>query len=922
MSRPPLLRYAVAIGTVVLALLLSLWLRPLIEPNPFLLFLAAVAFSSWYSGLRPTLLAIALAILACSYFLLPPFFSLILGMREILRVMGFVVVSMLIVVLGEARQRATAEVRRQREWLHITLSSIGDAVIATDIQGRVTFINAVAETLTGWKQADAQGQALEQVFKIVNETTRETVESPVSKVIRSGTIAGLANHTILIARDGTETPIDDSGAPISDARGPIIGVVLVFRDITERKQADNALHESETRFRSVADSAPVLIWMSGIDTLCSFFNQTWLDFTGRALEQELGNGWTESIHPDDFQYCLDTYRSAFHQRQEFSMEYRLRRADGAYRWLLDTGVPRFAPDGSFAGYIGSCIDITERRQVEEALRASEQRYRDLANAMPLIIWTAGSDGAVNYYNQSWFEYTGTTITRTGGWGWPAVVHPDDRQRSLDRWNHSVQSGEPYEIEYRFRRADGRYRWHLGRALPIRDEYDRIVAWIGTATDIDDKKRAEDALHFLAGAGTLLASSLDYETTLASVIHLVVPRIADWCTIDILEEDGTLRLLALAHVDPEKVQWAQELRQQHPINPDASVGAPNVVRTGQSELYPVITDELLISVARDTEELNLLRAVGYRSAMVVPLMVRGQVLGVITFVAAESQRYYGPDDLELAEQLARRAAVSIDNARLYREAQDSLRARQVFLSIASHELKTPLTALMGYASLLQRRTAQNGVLTERDRRALRVIVNQATRLNRLISALLDLSRIETGQLSIERQVFDLYAMARHGVEEVQPALERHTVSINHLHEPLFVEGDELRMEQVLQNLLQNAIKYSPEGGAITVLVQREDDWACLSVTDQGIGIPTEALPKLFHRFYRAPNVEAEHVSGIGIGLFIVKEIVSLHGGEVAATSTEGKGSTFTIRLPLSKHLPVAQDRLAASGTDDNAVETRA
>ncbi len=252
------------------------------------------------------------------------------------------------------------------------------------------------------------------------------------------------------------------------------------------------------------------------------------------------------------------------------------------------------------------------------------------------------------------------------------------------------------------------------------------------------------------------------------------------------------------------------------------------------------------------------------------------------------------DRKLAE--AERARLLERERAARAEAQEAVRTRDVFLSVASHELKTPLTSLMGQAQLLHRRGLRDG-MRERDLRSITVIAEQASRLNKMILALLDVSRLETGQLSIERAPLDLAVLARRVVAEVQPTLEKHTVVYNGPDVPSIIEGDELRLEQVLQNLIQNAIKYSPTGGQVTVDVTQRGTTACIAVTDQGLGIPQEALPRLFGRFYRAGNVDARHIAGMGIGLFVVKEIVTLHGGTVEVESTEGRGSTFMVCLPV-------------------------
>ena len=258
---------------------------------------------------------------------------------------------------------------------------------------------------------------------------------------------------------------------------------------------------------------------------------------------------------------------------------------------------------------------------------------------------------------------------------------------------------------------------------------------------------------------------------------------------------------------------------------------------------------------------------------------------------------------LRAEIAERKRVEEERARLLVreqqarvEAESAVRLRDQFLSIASHELKTPLTTLLGNTQLLRRRVAREGGLSQRNQQALGVVEQQATRLKKLIEALLDISRIQNGQLTITHQRIDLNALAGRMVREVQPILRQHTIAFDGADAPLLIEGDELRLEQVLQNIIQNAVKYSPSGGMITVRAEAHNGHACVSVSDQGIGIPEKSLGHLFERFYRAENAEAQHISGMGVGLYLVKEIVGLHGGAIEVISTEGAGSTFTIRLP--------------------------
>ncbi len=282
--------------------------------------------------------------------------------------------------MARAVQSAQTALKASEERLAVTLHSIGDALLATDTEGRVTLMNPIAEQLTGWTFQEASQRHIGEIFRIENADTGAPAEIPVDKVIEQGIVVGLANHTVLVSRDEARYHIADSAAPIRDNEGKLIGVVLVFQDVSEEYQLRRAVAESEQHFRNLADSGQALIWTSGTDKLCGYFNAPWLAFTGRTLEQELGNGWTEGVHQDDFQHCLETYVQAFDRREKFSMTYRLRRHDGEYRWILDEGSPRYNSQGQFLGYVGHCIDITDSKRLvvrqQAQLRLLERVIRD------------------------------------------------------------------------------------------------------------------------------------------------------------------------------------------------------------------------------------------------------------------------------------------------------------------------------------------------------------------------------------------------------------------------------------------------------------------------------------------------------------------------------------------------------------------
>ncbi len=405
------------------------------------------------------------------------------------------------------------------------------------------------------------------------------------------------------------------------------------------------------------------------------------------------------------------------------------------------------------------------------------------------------------------------------------------------------------------------------------------------------------LAFLAEASRILAKSLNYEHTLTRLAQLAVPELADWCAIHVITNDESVRRLSVAHVDESKVQWARELFERYPFNPDSPSGLARVLRTGKPELFMDIPDAMLVEAANDAEHLELLRTVGLTSAMIVPLLARGRTLGAMTFATAESRRRYGPADLEFVQDLARRTAVSVDNARLYHEAQRAILAREEFISIASHELKTPLTTVKSYAQMIATRVRKPAIDSDRLQYLTGRLEDQILRLETLVIDLLDASRIQQGRLEICLEPVDLVPLTREVMSRFEDAPERLPEHRMVLDAPEAVVGkwDPARLDQVLTNLVSNALKYSPQGGEIRITLRQHTNDAEIAVSDQGIGIPPEEQAHLFEPFTRTAR-SGEVASGQGLGLFITAQIVQAHQGTIDIESQPQRGSTFTIHLP--------------------------
>jgi PAS domain S-box-containing protein len=1073
---------------VALATVLRLMLDPALESRlPFTTYFIAVILVASYFGFGPALLTVALGAMLGDYLFIAPRHSLAISdASSVLQLVAFCVlsagVSVLIRYIQRARRRAEESalaLAENRERLAAILANIGDAVIATDTNGRVTFMNEVAESLTRSNQTEAAGKQIQELFNILDEESRSPAESPVARVLRGG--EGSRRQALLVPNDGTEILIEDNSSPIKDDMGKPAGVVLVFRDITQRKLAEQALRETEDRFRTMADTAPVMLWLSDSDGLRAFVNQRWLEFTGRTIEQEKGYGWADNVHPDDLQRCLETYTSSLKARRSFSVEYRLRRLDEEYRWLLDNGIPRFTNESEFIGFAGSCVDIAERKRVEEAsyflasiVESSEEGIIGKTLDGTIVSWNAAAQRIYGYTaeevrgehiriltpadRQDELDYIFETLRRgeslphletgrrtkdgrliavaltispihdeagrvTGAstivrditdskrveeesrllaaqieserqrlnnivanvpgvvweaWGqpdqasqridfvsehiekmlgysvdewlstpnfWLSIVHPEDKERAAEEASAIFAGGKGGASRFRWVAKDGRVVWVDAQSVVVCDDSENPIGMRGVTMDITERKRAEDAERFLAEASGLLAASLDYETTLASVAKLAVPKLADWCAVHIVKEGSQLRQLAVAHSDPAKVQAARELQRRFPLDPDAPSGVANVFRTGRPEFYQQINQDRLELAARNRELANILREEGLRSCMIVPLVARNRTLGTITLVTAESGRYYDQTDLALAENLAHRIALAVDNARLYREAQDAVTAREEalglrdellerehaareeaeaanrtkdeFLATVSHELRTPLNAILGWAHML--RTNKLDETTQS--RALETIERNAKAQAQLIEDILDVSRIVTGKLRLDVRPIELATVVEAAIDSVRPAADAKEIRIETILDPRAgpVSGDANRLQQIVWNLIANAVKFTSKGGRVQARLERVASHVEIVVSDTGQGISTEFLPYVFDRFRQADATTTRRYGGLGLGLAIVRHLAEMHGGTVRADSPgEGMGATFTVNLPLIAALAESRDPERAHPTSGGSV----
>ena len=535
-----------------------------------------------------------------------------------------------------------------------------------------------------------------------------------------------------------------------------------------------------------------------------------------------------------------------------------------------------------------------------------------------------------------------------------IIPPSLRERHLQGMKRYIETGEARVIGRRIEitgmRSDGS-EFPVELAI-VKVPLEGPPFFTAYLRDLSERKKLESEQNFLLRASAQLASSLDYETTISSIAQLAVPSIADWCAVDVLERDNSVKRVAVAHQDPEKVAFVQALRDRYPDDPDSPYGVTHVIRTGEPTMLKDIPDSLLVQVAHDEMHLRILRELGLKSYIIVPLLVRGKAFGALSLVYAESGRRFEDRDVNLATELARRIGSAIENARLLqqseesrheleqqaaemeiqatemehtqdqleltnnelmqlnqrledktrettealKEAEEANKAKADFLATMSHELRTPLNAISGYAELLS--MGIRGPVNEAQKADLDRINRSQSHLLAIINDILKFAKLESGQLELTIEEFPVDAALRAAEELVRPQVEAKKIRYRYKpgDERVTVRSDRDRFQQIVLNLLANAAKFTPEGGAITVSWEQLGDQVLSRVADTGLGIEEDQLERIFDPFVQVDASTTRRSEGVGLGLAISRDLARQMGGDVTVTSVPGHGSIFTLTLP--------------------------
>ncbi len=664
-------------------------------------------------------------------------------------------------------------------------------------------------------------------------------------------------------------------APIRDSGGMIQQWFGTNTDITDQKKAQDLLQESENRYRSLIDSIPMMSFIidPNPEGTVSYWNKTWLDYTGQSHEQALGRAWDGIIHPDDVQGVLDVYVPAFKNREPYFIPaIRVRRHDGIYRWHLFKGNPRYSPDGEFLGYAGVGFDIHDQKLAQDALAESEEHFRIFSNNIQNLAWIAEGDGNIFWYNQRWLDYTGLSLEEMQGWGWQKVHHPDHVESITEISKKLWITNAPFELTFPLRRADGEYRWFLTRGVPITDEHGKIHRWIGTNTDIDDKIKIENESKEREEKFRSLVQTLPQLVWITDTNGMQEFTSFRWKEYTGLEPGGENEWKAIVHPDDyDNVNnaWAHSLSTGTVYRHDVRLKSSE----GQYRWHTVVGEPV-----RDKEN-EIVKWVGAFT----------DVHGEKTFSNA------------LEKQVRQRTAeLEIKNAQL--EALN--KELQTFAYISSHDLQEPLRKIQTFSTLIVEKEHEN--LSDRGRDHLKRMQSAALRMQTLIQDLLAYSRTTTEERAFVNT--DLNKILEEVKEDLSEEikLKNATIDAHGLGDAHIIP---FQFRQLLQNLMSNSLKFSTSQTTPRITVRSRiaegmnlnnqelspsKKYCHISLTDNGIGFEKQYNERIFEVFQRLHGRAEYH--GTGIGLSIVKKIVENHNGIITADGEPNKGATFDIYIP--------------------------
>lgn len=788
---------------------------------------------------------------------------------------------------------ANEKLKKSEELFKATWENAVNAMALSDENGIVIAANPAYYRLYGYTEDEIVGKDFSVIFP---KKVRSWARKEYQRMFHNPKITPAVESQI-VRKDGTKRIVESRYTFVIHQKKRI-AMLSIIRDITEEKKTQEELINRERHYRRLIENSSDVVAIVSEDGRFSYVSPAVTKVLGYTPEELEGRPVQDFFPRDEIATTLKKFEKVVSNPGEtFVVRNRMLHKDGSIRWI-ESKTTNNLTNPDIKAFISNFRDVTEQVRAEQM---QAQLAAIVASSSDAII-SKTLDSIITSWNKAAEQMFGYTEEEAIGKPITIIVPPELQGEEIEIINQLHEGNNIDHFETIRVTKSGR-RLNVSLSISsIRNEEGEIIGAANITRDITESVKQQQRQTLLEEVSGKLVTSLDHAVTIQEIAHLLVPELADYCRVVIVDRDKQIREIAVSHTDPKKISLTKQLYSSYISDPDTTHGVGKLLASGQSELIRVV-DEHILKPVMNKRVLQSVKKLDLKSYMGVPLIARGKIIGAITLSSTQEHRYYTDEDLHLAEEIAYRIALILDNENSYRDALREIAERKKlekqkdeFISIASHELKTPVTSIKAYGQVLQ-----HAFLQRNDHNSAKQLAKmdvQIDKLTNLIGDLLDVTKIESGKIIFTEEAFVFDELVSEIVDELQHTTSAHEIKIVGKTGKT-LSGDRERTGQVLTNLISNAIKYSPDTKDILVKLSADKKHVSLCVQDFGIGIPKEKQRHVFERFYRISGPKQDTYPGLGLGLYISSEIIKRQGGRIWVESEQGKGSSFCFTLPLTR-----------------------